>query len=48
MEQYRVNRVWVDDAHIWAETQMAGRLTILSAVEAVLLTPHLPSVRLSY
>ena len=21
MEQYRVNRVWVDDAHIWAETQ---------------------------
>ena len=21
MEQYRVNKVWVDDAHIWAETQ---------------------------
>ena len=20
MEQYRVNKVWVDDAHIWAET----------------------------
>ena len=35
MEQYRVNRVWVDDAHIWAETQMAGRLTIPSAVGAV-------------
>lgn len=21
MEQYRINRVWVDDTHIWAETQ---------------------------
>jgi len=20
MEQYRVNKVWVDDAHVWAET----------------------------
>lgn len=20
MEQYKVNKVWVDDAHIWAET----------------------------
>ena len=21
MEQYRISKVWVDDAHIWAETQ---------------------------
>ena len=21
MEQYRINKVWVDDAHVWAETQ---------------------------
>lgn len=21
MEQYRVNKVWVDEAHVWAETQ---------------------------
>ena len=20
MEQYRINKVWVDDAHVWAET----------------------------
>ena len=48
MEQYRVNRVWVDDAQFGQKPKMAGRLTILSAVGAVLLTPHLPSVMLSY
>lgn len=21
MKQYRISKVWVDDAHIWAETQ---------------------------
>lgn len=21
MEQYRVNKVWVDESHVWAETQ---------------------------
>lgn len=48
MEQYRVNRVWVDDAHIWAETQNGWKANYPSVVGTVLLTPHLPSARLSF
>lgn len=25
MEQYRVNKVWVDEAHVWAETQNGSK-----------------------
>ncbi len=49
MEQYRINRVWVDDTHIWAETQNGWKANYpFSRLELVLLTPHLPNVKLSY
>ena len=29
MEQYRINKVWVDDAHIWAETTNGWKASYL-------------------
>lgn len=48
MEQYRINRVWVDDTHIWAETQNGWKANYPLAGGVVLLTPHLLNVKHSY